>query len=369
MATKDRALAANEMERCRFIDDADAQCRNKRITNKTFCWDHQFAARAPKPEPKPEARGLVEAEDEYVGGPEIGEKLRAEALAAQLEEMRGEILRLKEAAAVSVAAISHQPSAVSAGLTADSLRLTAGAPATPFSDPETQGARRAMERQGQPVPKPGGRRKKTVAAPDMPVEVEGHAEVVRRMKEAQEKAFEQREKRSRDRKRRGLPADEGRVPIEVYLQRPLDNDYSAVVDEYGNRCTEPGYVYRHIRMYDLNPDGSRQPNPRRLHLFKRNYKAEVVKRPTYDSAGKRTGEEDWITPLGTLVRYPIDEYAQRVIDNSPYGAFDAAMDDTTASLDDMIERENSRIGVRGGVGQLVTTEGFGERSVDINQFE
>ncbi len=264
-------------------------------------------------------------------------------------------------------------------MTSDELRVTSGdkdsdsslstrhsslAPKSPVTDPEHEGARLASELLGEKPQKPVGRRQRPTPAPDMPREVEGHNIVVQRMQEAQEKELALRDQRRRERRRRGLPADEGRVAIEVHLQRSLDNDYSAVKDDLGNDCREPGYVYRHIRTYDLNPNGQKTEHNRRLHMFKRNYGAEVVKRPVYDADGKQTGTEDWVTDLGVLVKYPIAEYAQRVIDNSPYGSFDAALESQIDVLDNMAERENSAYGKRGGAVHVYApepTDGIDER--------
>jgi hypothetical protein len=154
------------------------------------------------------------------------------------------------------------------------------------------------------------------------------------------------------------------VAIEVHLQRPQDNDWSAVKDDQGNDCREPGYVYRHVRQYDLTPGGTKTPHDRRLHIMKRNYGAEVVQQPVYDASGKQTGTKDWVTDLGVLVKYPVAEYAQRVIDNAPYGAFDGALATEMDTLDNLAQRENSRIGVRGGAIELVVPEGSGSREVD-----
>lgn len=335
-----------EVNQCRFRDPDGTRCPRGRVPEQEFCLVHHKVSME------------TMQETNAVGSEKTADQLRQEAaalLAAENKSLKEKLARLEEKARAGAAA---------------GTEALAAAIAVPLPDPEVEGAKLAMERQGIETKSRLGKQKKAVPAPDLPREVEGHDIVVARMKEAQEAAFRDREKRRAERRRRGLPADEGRVPIEVHLQRPMDNDYSAVIDDMGNDCRESGYVYRHIRTYELNPNGSRQEvGSRRLHMFKRNYQAEVVQRPVYDAAGKKTGTEDWVTPLGVLVKYPIEEYAQRVIDHSPYGAFDAALDRQIDDLDNMVERENRASGRRGGVGQIIVPEGHGDRSVNLGEYD
>jgi hypothetical protein len=340
-----------EVNQCRFTSPEGERCPLGRVTARDFCPHHQ----------KVHMETMIETN--AVGSEKTAEQMRTEAAALLVAENQAlkQKLAALEARMTPVSATGAATATAAAGL---------GAVAA-FADPETAGAKLAMERQGIETKSALGKQKKAERSADQPREVEGHDIVVARMKEAQEKALQEREKRRGERRRRGLPADEGRVPIEVHLQRPLDNDYSAVMDDMGNDCRESGYVYRHIRTYELNPNGSRQEvGSRRLHVFKRNYGAEVVQRPVYDSAGKDTGKtEDWTTPLGVLVKYRVEEYAQRVIDNSPYGAFDAALDRQIDDLDNMVQRENSASGRRGGVGQIIVPEGHGDRGVNLGEYD
>lgn len=332
--------------RCRFLVDG-APCPAGRLLESPFCAEHQGA-------------DLQEVlEERAVGDAEVAQTMRAELADRRMVDLEQQVNRklaqMEGLLTRAIAAMTPAPDPPPA--------------AAPAEDPDLAAQRAALAAQGIRAAKPGKRKSKPTAA-DVPTESEAHLSVVNRLREAQEAAFREREARARERRLRGLPPDEGRFPVEVQLQRSRKTDYSEVVDDKGINHRQPGFVYRHIRDYDLNPDGSRQDlKGRRLWEFKRNHGAEVVMRPIYDSTGKQTGEEPWVTPLGTLVRYPVEEYAQRVIDHSPYGAFDAALNRQTADLADFVEKENSKSGYREGVGQLVVPDEHGSQELRLQDFK
>ncbi len=333
-------------EPCTFISPEGKQCPHWRAKNELFCKTHQGTNMD------------TMLENAAIGDEKTADQVRFEALLIENKALK------ERAAAATALALKLSKQLPAAAETQNSTLKTQNSPV----DPEIEGARLAAELQGQKPQKPRGRKRKPTPAPDLPIEAEGHDIVVRRMQAAQETELALREQRRRDRRRRGLPADEGRVAIEVHLQRALDNDWSAVKDELGNDLREPGYVYRHIRTRDYDRNGQELPRDnQRLAMFKRNYGATIVKRPVYDSSGKKTGEEDWVSGLGVLVKYPVAEYAQRVIDNSPYGSFDAALDSQIDVLDNIAERENSAYGKRGGAVHVYAPEA--EHGIDERIFQ
>lgn len=280
-------------------------------------------------------------ENEVVGGAAVGEVMREEL--GELARLRAELLALKAANAATEPERTVEPAA--------------------NPDPEIEGDRLAAEMSGTARRPATGKPPKPAAPKGLPVEAEGTSLALALLRQAKAETKARAQERGRDRKRRGLSADEGRVPIEMRLEMPAQLDPAAIVDEFGNNLVPPGYVGRWVTDYKLDPNGGRHPSNYKEQVLRQMWHARPVMEPVYDADGKKTSETRVKTGLlGKAMMYPVQDYARRVIYHSPAGAFDQDLDDQVGALDNLAEETNSAYGKKGGVIHPYVPEEHGDRS-------